>query len=115
MPVTIESIGDDLERCRNAKRLPKVFGAEAHRFELYPVVRKSVVGSFESKHGIQLPDDYRRFITEVGNGGPEAGNVWEDLRTDQEGLRPTKLKRKRRATFLEWYNDWLQRAVSKLS
>ncbi len=27
---------------------------------------------------------------------------------------PTKLKRKKRATFLEWYNDWLQQAVAKL-
>lgn len=210
MPTTIESIREDLERCRMAKRQPKIFGADSHRFQLHPVVRNSVVANFESKHGITLPEEYRRFITEIGNGGagpyygvfkfremddchtfqrwkendgfvgtlakpfphtkpwndvppfpedqddeslweaemeqfykvywntknvngaipicdqgcayrnwlvvsgPEAGNVWEDLRTDQEGLRPTKLKGKRRATFLQWYDHWLQTAVAKL-
>lgn len=212
MPATIESIREDLERCRTAKRPPKIFGAEAHGFTLNPVVRKSVVANFEAKHGVELPEDYRRFITEVGNGGagpyyglfkfhemddcfsfqrwkendgfvgtlakpfphikpwndvleypeeddvededlyeaeieriekiywnpenvngaipichqgcalrnwlilsgPEAGNVWDDLRADEGGLAPTKLKRKKRATFLEWYNDWLQQAVAKL-
>ena len=211
MPATIESICEDLARCRSAKRFPRIFGAETHRFELNPVVRKSVVTRFEAKFGIELPEDYRRFITEVGNGGagpyyglfkfremddcfsfqrwkendgfvgtlskpfphtrrwndvlpepeldeeddrydaeverlteiywnpdnvngaipichqgcasrnwlvvsgPEAGHVWDDLRADEEGLQPTKLKRKRRVTFLEWYDDWLQQAVAKLS
>ena len=46
--------------------------------------------------------------------GPEAGNVWEDLRADEKGLLPVKVKRKRRATFLGWYDDWLQEAVAKL-
>ncbi|MFM8795530.1 MAG: BamA/TamA family outer membrane protein [Betaproteobacteria bacterium] len=45
----------------------------------------------------------------------EAGNVWEDLRAEQKGLLPVKIKRKRRVTFLEWYDDWLQQAVSQLA
>ncbi|TWU07784.1 SMI1/KNR4 family protein [Stieleria varia] len=210
MAAIIESIREDLERCRTAKRPLKVFGAEAHGFKLNPVVRKSVVVKFEARHGIKLPEDYRRFITELGNGGagpyygvfkfremddchsfqrwkendgfvgtlskpfphtrawndvppfpeeqddeslydaemerfyeiywntenvngaipichqgcayrnwlivtgPEAGHIWEDLRTDQEGLKPTQLKRKTRVTFFKWYNDWLQQAVAKL-
>lgn len=69
MLATIESIREDLERCRIAKRCPKVFGAKSHQFRLHPVVRKSVITKFESKCGIKLPEDYRRFITEVGNGG----------------------------------------------
>ena len=69
MSATIESISADLDRCRSAKRLPKVFGAESHRFELNPAVRKSIVTNFESKYRIELPEDYRRFITELGNGG----------------------------------------------
>ena len=69
MPATIESIREDIERCRSAKRLPKIFGAETHRFELNPFVRKSVIANFEAKCGVALPEDYRRFITEVGNGG----------------------------------------------
>ena len=69
MPATIESIREDLERCRSAKRPPKIFGAETHRYTLNPVVRNSVVTNFEAKHGIELPEDYRRFMTELGNGG----------------------------------------------
>jgi hypothetical protein len=69
MPATIESIREDLERCRSAKRPPKIFGAETHRYMLNPVVRNSVVTNFEAKHGIELPEDYRRFMTELGNGG----------------------------------------------
>lgn len=212
MSATIESIREDLERCKNAKRPPEIFGADAHGFILNPVVRKSTVTKFESKHGVKLPEGYRRFITEVGNGGAgpyyglfkfqemddcfsfqrwkendgfvgslaepfphtkpwneaqeypdenaianedvyeaeleriekvywdpqnvngafpichqgcairnwlvitgaEAGNVWVDLRADEGGLEPAKLKRKKRVKFLEWYNDWLQQAVAKI-
>ncbi|TWU26140.1 SMI1/KNR4 family protein [Novipirellula artificiosorum] len=212
MPTTIEAIREDLELCRRAKRKPKIFGAETHRFTLNPIVRNSEVSKFEVKHGIELPEGYRRFITELGNGGagpyyglfkfremddcyssqrwkendgfvgtlakpfphtkawndlpeypgedeiqdedlheaeveridriywnpehvngaipichqgcalrnwlvvtgPEAGNVWEDLRADEGGLVPAKRKRKSRMTFLEWYDDWLQQAVATL-
>ncbi len=210
MPASIDSIRDDLERCRNAKRQPNVFGAESHGFEVNPPVKESVIARFEAKHDIELPEDYRLFLTEIGNGGagpyygvfklgemdnsfsysrwkaddgfmgvlsepfphtkawndvplfpeeqddedayeadleafdavywnsknvngaipichqgcayrnwlvvtgPESGNVWEDLRVDHKGLIPVKVKRKRRASFLVWYNDWLQQAVAKL-
>lgn len=212
MPATIDSIRKDLERCQMAKQKPKIFGADSHQFKLNPVVRKSVLKNFETKHCVVLPDDYRRFLTEIGNGGagpyygvfkfhemddgfafqrwkenngfvgmigkpfphtsawndcqpfpeeddfenedlyvaeveridnvywntdnvngaipichqgcairnwlvisgPEAGNVWEDLRADEGGLQPTKLKRKKRLTFLEWYDNWLQQAVAKI-
>lgn len=210
MPATIESIRDDLARCRNAKRQPKVFGSDSHGFNVFPPLKASDVLLFENRHKIKLPGSYKRFITEIGNGGagpyygifklgemddcfdhkpwkenngfvgilsepfphtdawnelppyPEeqddedayeselnafdevywnskqvngaipichqgcayrnwlvvtgadAGNVWEDLRTDQKGLLPAKTKRSDRMTFLEWYDDWLQQAVAKL-
>lgn len=211
MPATIESIRDGLERCRNAKRQPSVFGSDSHDFKLFPPLPASAVSQFEERHKIKLPDGYRRFITELGNGGAgpyyglfklgemdhnfnhkpwkendgfvgvlsepfphteawndlppypeeqddeaayeaeldafdeiywnskqvngaipichqgcayrnwlvvtgaEAGTVWEDLRTDQKGLLPAKTNRNHRVRFLEWYDDWLQQAVAKLS
>ena len=211
MPTTVESIRHNLGRCRDAKRRPNVFGSDSHQFKLHAPLKPSLVSTFETRHKIQLPEDYKRFITEIGNGGAgpyygifklgemddcfdhkpwkendgfigvlsepfphtkawndvppypeeqddedayeaelqafdeiywnpkqvngaipvchqgcayrnwlvvtgvEAGNVWEDLRVDQKGLLPVKIKRKRRVTFLEWYDDWLQQAVSKLS
>jgi len=204
----IESIRDVLERCRNAQL--QVFGSDLHEFKLHAPVDESVVTQFETEHQIKLPEDYRRFVTEVGNGGagpfygvfklgemdasfkhkcwkecdgfigdlakpfphtkhwnnlsaypndqededayeaeldafdesywnsdhvngaipicnqgcayrnwlivtgPEAGNVWEDLRVDHKGLLPVASKRGHRATFLEWYSDWLTDAVSQI-
>ena len=210
MPTTIQRICTDLERCRDANPQPKVFGSDSDGFILNPPVKPSVITKFESRHKVSLPNDYREFLTQVGNGGAgpyygvfklgemddsfdhkpwkgndgfigvlsdpfphtkawndlppypeeqddeetyeaeleafdqiywdpkqvngaipichqgcayrnwlvvtgaEAGNVWEDLRVDEKGLLPVKSKSKRRLTFLDWYNQWLQAAVAQL-
>ena len=46
-----------------------VFGSERHKYLLHATLEKSEVSAFETKHNIRLPEDYRRFITEIGNGG----------------------------------------------
>jgi len=38
--------------------------------ELNPPVSLEAVLAFESRHAITLPEGYRRFITELGDGGP---------------------------------------------
>ncbi len=43
-------------------------GMAEHAIQLLPPLPEESVSAFESQHGIQLPDDFRRFITEVGNG-----------------------------------------------
>ncbi|WP_220498494.1 SMI1/KNR4 family protein [Rhodopirellula sp. JC639] len=206
LKMDIESIRDALVRCRLAQ--PKVFGSDSHEFKLNARVDGSVVTQFEAKHDIKLPEDYRRFVTEIGNGGagpfygvfklgemdnnfshkrwkeddgfigvlakpfphtkawndlptypeeqddedayeaeleafdevywnsenvdgaipichqgcayrnwlivtgPEAGNVWEDLRVDHKGLIPVNSNGGHRVRFLEWYTDWLTDAVA---
>jgi hypothetical protein len=210
MPATIQTICTDLQRCRDANPQPKVFGADSHGFVLNPPVKHSVITKFESRHQVTLPNEYREFLTQVGNGGAgpyygvfklgemddsfdhkrwkendgfigvlsepfphtkawndlppypeeqddedayeaelqafddlywnpkqvngaipichqgcasrnwlvitgaEAGNVWEDLRADEKGLRPVKSKSRRRLTFFDWYNQWLEAAVAQL-
>ena len=47
----------------------EVFGADAHRYELNPPLPVQQVAAFETQHRVKLPEDYRRFITEIGNGG----------------------------------------------
>ena len=39
------------------------------QLQLNNPVSEPDVASFEQKHGISLPPDYREFITRVGNGG----------------------------------------------
>ena len=52
-----------------ARRAPAIFGADSHGFALNPVVTESEVERFEAEHGVRLPEDYRWFLTNVGNGG----------------------------------------------
>ena len=51
------------------------FGSSSHKYLLNPTLEESEVSAFESKHAIKLPEDYRRFLTEIGNGraGPYYG------------------------------------------
>jgi len=47
----------------------KAFGFEAHGFRMNPVLAESEAAAFEQDHKIVIPSDYRRFVTELGNGG----------------------------------------------
>jgi hypothetical protein len=47
--------------------------------------------------------------------GPEAGNVWDDLRADHEGLQPLQHNGSGRVSFLLWYRSWLEEAMKSLS
>lgn len=69
MDARFDVIRDGLERLRNAKRQPKVFGAESHGFKLNPTLSEAAVHKFEAKHRIRLPEDYRGFLIRLGNGG----------------------------------------------
>ena len=48
---------------------PAVFGGSGHHFTLNPPLSEADVLAFELQSHVSLPIDYRRFITEVGNGG----------------------------------------------
>ena len=54
---------------RRAKNYEVAFGADEHRFEMNPCLTEQEVKAFEVEHGVLLPEDYRYFITAVGNGG----------------------------------------------
>lgn len=64
---TINRILDKLKAAKAKDTWP--FGAEEHCFRLEPVVSERQVADFESRWCIELPSDYREFITKVGNGG----------------------------------------------
>lgn len=48
-----------------------VFGSAAHDYKLNPPIPVSAIEEFETRHRIRLPEDYRYFITEIGNGGAD--------------------------------------------
>lgn len=77
----------------------ELFGASAHRYGLNPPIRASFVRQVEERYQFALPEDYFRFITEVGDGGagpdyglkpfvdflkkgenPRAQRFWEEYR-----------------------------------
>jgi len=51
----------------------RFFGASKHHYQLAPVIDEAQVQEFERRAGVILPEDYRRFVTRVGNGGAGPG------------------------------------------
>lgn len=64
-----QRIKDKLIKARQADKEFKVFGAKSHQYKLNPPANIVEVATFEEKHSITLPDCYKAFVTQVGNGG----------------------------------------------
>ena len=45
--------------------------------------------------------------------GKQAGNLWEDRRSEYAGLRPVRLADGSVATFSRWYTEWLDTCFTK--
>lgn len=60
-----------------------VFGSMAHQYYLAPPLPVGALERWETEHGLTLPEDYRTYITQVGNGlaGPGYGILPFDLQT----------------------------------
>jgi hypothetical protein len=195
-----------------------VFGASAHDYQLAPALSAADLASAETQFGVPFPDDYRRFLLEVGAGGagpsygvfplvhaagawgwdgdggqltgdlrtafphtaawnlvghpfwddkpdeddeddedfadryeqwttvkyavyfdarwtagaiclhhegcalrnwlvvsgPERGHMWHDAMTDEEGLAPIAIGKRKRVTFTQWYEHWLDTSLASL-
>ena len=50
-------------------RLARVFGSGKHKFLLNPVASSVDVDALEKKYSFMLPEEYKRFILEIGDGG----------------------------------------------
>lgn len=50
-------------------RRKKIGNANSHQYYLAPPIAEQEVVAFENKFQISLPEDFRLFITQIGNGG----------------------------------------------
>lgn len=65
----IERIKDKLVSAKASDNDFKVFGADAHQYQLNPPIPLEVVQEFERTHNVIIPLAYKLFVTQVGNGG----------------------------------------------
>lgn len=81
-----------LERLRQLDPGFAIFASAEHRYQLNEPLSETAVARFEKQHSIVLPDDYRRYLTEMGNGG--AGPAYGVFRLgemdESESFRPWK-------------------------
>jgi len=64
-----EEIVEILKRAQRIDKKYELFGTSKHKYKLNPTISVSFVREVEAKYGFTLPEDYFRFITEVGDGG----------------------------------------------
>ena len=67
----IEKIKIKLHLAKNTDSFFEVFGADSHRYRLDSPIDKAEIEIFIKKYNISLPDGYKTFLTQIGNGGNE--------------------------------------------
>ena len=77
----IASLSDMLRQLRDADPGFRVFGSMQHGYRLGFSLSERELATFESANGIRLPEDYRRFLSAVGNGGAGPYDGLEPLGT----------------------------------
>jgi len=90
----LDRISEKLRRLRNADRGFSVFGSNSHGYRLGPPLSERALSDYEARLGVQLPTEYRLFVTRIGHGGagphyglfPLDGQDPEDI-TDLARLR----------------------------
>ncbi len=67
-----EQIGRIKQKLATARRIDedlKVSGADSHQYQISPPLQPKEIERFEQKQGISLPDCYKAFLCQMGNGG----------------------------------------------
>ncbi len=73
----------------SAEASQKVFGTSGHRFVLHPVLAAAELVDLEQVIGARLPEEYRAFLLEVGNGGAGPGYGIERVERTTDGWQWT--------------------------
>ncbi|WFL79023.1 SMI1/KNR4 family protein [Altererythrobacter arenosus] len=63
----------------------------SHHYRMEPTASEHQVAAFEQAHGVTLPEDYRKFLIELGNGGAGPGYGIFPLGEGEEEQLPQEL------------------------
>lgn len=85
-----QRLKDLLEQMRTEDPQYRVFGAGRHQYVLNLPQPEVVLQSFEKRHGITLPEGYRRFLAQVGDGGAGPWYGLVSLEQTLEGNNPRR-------------------------
>jgi hypothetical protein len=65
----LERIKQKLELLKSKDNRLTNFGAQKHKYIFNKMVSQDTIEAFEKKYSITLPDEYKSFLTQIGNGG----------------------------------------------
>lgn len=69
MKSQLVSIQSKLKRLIEKDRKLTTFGADVHQYELNQTLSEDYLQKWQEKYNVQLPTDYRDFLTQIANGG----------------------------------------------
>ena len=82
----IMEIEEKLKKLKAKDKELTLFGSEEHKYAFNKPLSKEEINAFESKHHIHLPEGYRHFLLDIGNGGAGPYYGLEPLSEPQSDL-----------------------------
>ena len=65
----IDTLKLKIQNLRKLDKRFRLFGSDHHKYKFRSSINNTQIKAFEQKHNIELPEDYRAFLLEFGNGG----------------------------------------------
>ena len=65
----IKIINEKLEKLIKLDKDFSIFGSSSHEYIINPKLTEEEIQNFEEKNQITLPDEYREYLKNIGNGG----------------------------------------------
>ena len=65
----IKRIKLKLNVAKETDKYLKVFGAASHKYVINKPINEKKIIAFEKTYRVSLPDCYKTFLTQIGNGG----------------------------------------------